>query len=75
MKGFDEDTAKNFLLEKGFEKEVSLSAFDLMLNLLIEYPYYYEDKRAKYILENSPEIRQWLIEIAAKMDLPINKEV
>jgi len=74
MTRFDEDTAMNFLLEKGFGKEVLLLAFDLLVSLLVEYPYYYEDKRAKHILENSPEIRQRLINVAAKMDLPINKE-
>lgn len=32
-------------------------------------------KRFMHALENSAEIRQRLIDIAAKMDLPINKEV
>lgn len=69
----DEDIALQYLAEREFKVD-ALPTFEALVELLIEYPTYHEDKRTKHILENSPEIRQRLIDIAAKMDLPINKE-
>jgi hypothetical protein len=52
-----------------------MPTFESIIKLLVKYPEYHTHKRFMHTLENSPEIRQRLIDIAAKMDLPINKEV
>lgn len=70
----DEDIAQDFMREHCFDAD-SMPTFESIIKLLVKYPEYHTHKRFMHALENSAEIRQRLIDIAAKMDLPINKEV
>ena len=68
----DEDIAQDFMREHAFDSD-SMPTFDSIIKLLVKYPEYHTHKRFMHALENSAEIRQRLIDIAAKMDLPINE--
>lgn len=68
----DEQIAEDYMRELGWEEGRNLPSFEAFLKLLTMYPEYHQHKRFMNTLENSPEIRQRLIEIAAKIDVPIN---
>ena len=69
----DEDIAQDFMREHGWEEGKNLPSFGAFIKLLTMYPEYHTHKRFMYALENNAEIRQRLIDIAAKMDLPIKE--
>ena len=69
----DEDIAQDFMRQNGWEEGKNLPSFEAFIKLLTMYPEYHTHKRFMHTLENSAEIRQRLIDIVAKMDLPINE--